>query len=109
MQRTVGGVLIEVTHAKTGDATPTSDGPIQMWTIALSGVGIDHTATVGVAGTSMEPNDDVFATVLDVAVVQYDSVSEDTDPLATSAIREWKQDHATELQELVKTLRATSS
>ncbi|MCJ1705525.1 hypothetical protein [Rathayibacter sp. VKM Ac-2926] len=109
MQRTVGGVLIEVTHARIGDATPTPDGPIQMWTIALSGVGIDHTATVGVAGTSMEPNDDVFATVLDVAVVQYDSVSEETDPLATSAIREWKQDHATELQELVKTLRATSS
>ncbi|TDX79095.1 hypothetical protein EDF35_2327 [Rathayibacter sp. PhB151] len=109
MQRTVGGVVIEVTHARTDDATPTPDGPIQMWTIALSGVGIDHTATVGVAGTSMEPNDDVFATVLDVAVVQYDSVSEDTDPLATPAIREWKQDQATELQELVKTLRATSS
>lgn len=57
----------------------------------------------------MEPNDDVFATVLDVAVVQYDSVSEKTDLLATPSIREWKEDHATELQEHVKALRATSS
>ncbi|PPH01508.1 hypothetical protein C5C44_14160 [Rathayibacter sp. AY1F6] len=109
MQRTVGGVLIEVTHARTDDATQTPDGPIQAWTITLSGVDIDHTATVGVAGTSTEPNDDVFATVLDVAVVQYNSVSEDTDPLATPAIREWKRDHATELQGLVATLRATGS
>ena len=109
MQRTVGGVVIEVTHARTDDATRTPDGPIQVWTIALSGVGIVHTATVGVAGTSMEPNDEVLATVLDVAVVQYDSVSEETDPLATPSIREWKEDHATELQEHVKTLRATSS
>jgi hypothetical protein len=109
MQRTVGGVVIEVTHARTDDATPTPDGPIQIWTIALSGAGIDHTATVSVADTSTEQNDDVFATVLDVAVVEYVSLSENTDPLATPAIRVWKRDHTTELQELVAALRATGS
>ncbi|PPG90490.1 hypothetical protein C5C39_10095 [Rathayibacter sp. AY1F3] len=107
MQRTAGGVVIEVVHARTGDATRTPGGPIQLWTITLSGAGIDHTATVGVVGTSTEPDDDVFATVLDVAVVEYVPASED--PRETPAFRAWKRDHAAGLQQLVAALRATGS
>ena len=109
MQREVGGVVIEVTHARTDDATRTPDTPVQAWTVTLSGAGIDHTATVGLVGTLKEPDDDVFATVLEAAVLEYVSLSEDTDPLATPVIREWKRAHAAELQELVATLRATDS
>ncbi|PPG04411.1 MULTISPECIES: hypothetical protein [unclassified Rathayibacter] len=106
MQRTVGGVVIEVVHARTGDATRTPDGPIQLWTITLSGAGVDHSATVGVAGTSTEPDDDALATVLDVAVVEYVPASEDQH--GTPAFREWKRDHASELRQLVAALRAGS-
>lgn len=106
MQRTVGGVVIEVVHSRTGDATRTPDGPIQLWRITLSGAGIDHTATVAVAGTSTEPDDDVLATVLEVAVVEYVPVSEDSS--TTPAFREWKRDHASELRQLVAALRSGS-
>jgi hypothetical protein len=101
--------VIEITHARTDDATRTADTPVQAWTVTLSGAGIAHTATVALVGTLKEPDDDVFATVLEVAVLEYVSLSEDTDPLATPVIREWKRAHAAELQELVATLRATDS
>ncbi|PPG50253.1 hypothetical protein C5C24_10445 [Rathayibacter sp. AY2B3] len=104
MQRTVGGVVIEVVHARTGDATRTPDGPIELWRITLSRAGIGHTATVAVAGTSTEPDEDVFATVLEVAVVEYVSASED--PKETPAFRRWKRDHASDLQQPVAALRA---
>ncbi|WP_181136252.1 hypothetical protein [Rathayibacter sp. AY1H3] len=48
----------------------------------------------------------MFATVLEVAVVEYVPVAEDSS--TTPAFREWKRDHASELHQLVAALRAGS-
>ncbi|KQQ21000.1 hypothetical protein ASF48_10640 [Rathayibacter sp. Leaf299] len=105
MQRTVGGVVITVTHTKTDHARRTTSGPIQLRSLTLSGPGIDCSATIGVAGRSTEADDDVFATLVDVALLQYVSAGADGDPLAAPEVSEWKRIHDSELRLLVSRLR----
>ena len=105
MQRTVGGVVIAVTHARTDQSRSTASGPIQVWSLTLSGAGIDCAATIGVAGRSTEADDDVFATLVDIALLQYVSAGAQGDPLAAPEISEWKRTHDADLRLLVNALR----
>lgn len=105
MQRTVGGVVIVVTHARTDHARRTASGPIQLWSLTLSGPAIDCSTTIGTVGRSTEPDDDVLATLLDIAPLRYVSASPDTDPLAAPEISEWKRTHDADLRLLVNALR----
>ncbi|KQQ08210.1 hypothetical protein [Rathayibacter sp. Leaf296] len=106
MQRTVGGVVITVTHRTTDHARRTAAGPIQLWSLTLSGPDIDCSATIGVVGRSTEADDDVFATLVDIALLQYVSAGAHGDPLAAPEVSEWKRTHDAELRRLVSTLRS---
>lgn len=109
MQQTIGGVSIEVGHNRTNDTVVTTAGPIQVWTVALTGPDIDLSSGVGLAGRSTVVSAGVFATLVDLIFVRNVPGSQDNDPFSTPEVRAWKKANRAELEQLVVQLRAVDN
>lgn len=101
----VGDATISVSHDHIMGAM-TDAGPIRSWRVTIEGPRVSHTALVGIASSSDEVSDSLFATIVEHGMLTTYPGSSDNDPFAAAAVRAWLDENREALGELVIQLRS---